>query len=95
MTTRKTPQVMGIINVNEESFFSGSRFTAADEISRLLSVPKEEISDGVSKLNDTLTKERADFKSYRLSSAKTRAAAVEHTSGNLVLHFDKQKLTAY
>ena len=62
-------------------------FTSAGEISQLLSVPKEEIADGVTKLNEALAKERADFKSYRLSSARARAAAVEHTSGNLVLHF--------
>ena len=62
-------------------------FTAAGEISQLLSVPKEEISDGVSKLAEALAKERADFKTYRLSSAKARAAAIEPTSGNLVLHF--------
>ena len=62
-------------------------FTAAGEISQLLSVPKEEIADGVSKLAEALAKERADFKTYRLSSAKARAAAIEHTSGNLVLHF--------
>ena len=62
-------------------------FTSAGEISQLLSVPKEEIADSVTKLNEALAKERADFKSYRLSSARSRAAAVEHTSGNLVLHF--------
>ena len=62
-------------------------FTSAGEISQLLSVPKEEIADGVTKLNEALAKERADFKSYRLSSTRARAAAVEHTSGNLVLHF--------
>ncbi len=62
-------------------------FTSAGEISQLLSVPKEEIADGVTKLNEALAKERADFKSYRLSLARARAAAVEHTSGNLVLHF--------
>ena len=62
-------------------------FTAAGEISQLLSVPKEEIADGVSKLAEALAKERADFKTYRLSSAKARAAAIEPTSGNLVLHF--------
>ena len=62
-------------------------FTAAGEISQLLSVPKEEIADGVTKLNEALAKERADFKAYRLSSAKARAAAIEPTSGNLVLHF--------
>lgn len=32
MAVRNLPQVMGIINVNEESFFSNSRFTAADKI---------------------------------------------------------------
>ena len=62
-------------------------FNSASEISQLLSVPKEEISDGVSKLAEALAKERADFKAYRLSSAKARAAAIEPTSGNLVLHF--------
>lgn len=62
-------------------------FNSASEISQLLSVPKEEISDGVSKLAEALAKERADFKTYRLSSAKARAAAIEHTTGNLVLHF--------
>jgi alanyl-tRNA synthetase len=62
-------------------------FTAAGEISQLLSVPKEEIADGVTKLNEALAKERADFKTYRLSSAKARAAAIEPTSGNLVLYF--------
>lgn len=62
-------------------------FTAAGEISQLLSVPKEEIADGVSKLAEALAKERADFKTYRLSSAKARAAAIEPTSGNLVLYF--------
>ena len=62
-------------------------FNSASEISQLLSVPKEEISDGVSKLAEALAKERADFKAYRLSSAKARAAAIEHTAGNLVLHF--------
>lgn len=62
-------------------------FTAAGEISQLLSVPKEEIADGVSKLAEALAKERADFKTYRLSSSKARAAAIEPTSGNLVLHF--------
>ena len=62
-------------------------FTAAGEISQLLSVPKEEIAGGVSKLAEALAKERADFKAYRLSSAKARAAAIEHTAGNLVLHF--------
>ena len=62
-------------------------FTSASEISRLLSVPKEEISDGVTKLAEALAKERADFKSYRLSSVRARAAAVEHTSDNLVLYF--------
>lgn len=30
--THVRPQVMGIINVNNESFFSGSRFTAAQEV---------------------------------------------------------------
>lgn len=34
MAKKDIPQVMGIINVNEESFFSGSRFTAAGEIER-------------------------------------------------------------
>ena len=63
-------------------------FTSASEISRLLSVPKEEISDGVTKLAEALAKERADFKSYRLSSVRARAAAIEHTSGNLVLRLD-------
>lgn len=48
MTTQKTPQVMGIINVNEESFFSGSRFTAADEIHRQV---EEMISQGASILD--------------------------------------------
>ena len=62
-------------------------FNSASEISQLLSVPKEEIAGGVSKLTEALAKERADFKAYRLSSAKARAAAIEHTSGNLVLHF--------
>ena len=32
MTVQQTPQVMGIINANNESFFSSSRFTAAEEI---------------------------------------------------------------
>ena len=63
-------------------------FTSASEISQLLSVPKEEISDGVTKLAEALAKERADFKSYRIASVKARAAAIEHTSGNLVLHLD-------
>lgn len=31
-STPARPQVMGIINVNNESFFSGSRFTAAQEV---------------------------------------------------------------
>lgn len=31
-STPVRPQVMGIINVNNESFFSGSRFTAAQEV---------------------------------------------------------------
>ena len=48
MTTRKTPQVMGIINVNEESFFSGSRFTAADEIQKQI---EEMICQGASILD--------------------------------------------
>ena len=34
MAKEYTPQVMGIINVNEESFFRGSRFTAASELER-------------------------------------------------------------
>ena len=62
-------------------------FNSASEISQLLSVPKEEIAGGVSKLTEALAKERADFKAYRLFSPKARAAAIEHTSGNLVLHF--------
>ena len=32
LTTPSRPQVMGIINVNNESFFSGSRFVAAQEV---------------------------------------------------------------
>lgn len=34
MTARRTPQVMGIINVNGESFYGASRFVAADQIQR-------------------------------------------------------------
>lgn len=41
MTVQQIPQVMGIINANNESFFSSSRFTAAEEIGR-------EISDMIS-----------------------------------------------
>ncbi|MBR4088721.1 MAG: dihydropteroate synthase [Bacteroidales bacterium] len=37
MTVQQTPQVMGIINANNESFFSSSRFTAAEEIGREIS----------------------------------------------------------
>ena len=37
MTVQQTPQVMGIINANNESFFSSSRFTAAEEIEREIS----------------------------------------------------------
>lgn len=48
MTARKTPQVMGIINVNRESFFSGSRFTAADEIQKQM---EEMICQGASILD--------------------------------------------
>ncbi len=32
LSTHARPQVMGIINVNNESFFSGSRFVAAQEV---------------------------------------------------------------
>ena len=32
LSTTSEPQVMGIINVNNESFFSGSRFVAAQEV---------------------------------------------------------------
>lgn len=37
MTVQQTPQVMGIINANNESFFSSSRFTATEEIGREIS----------------------------------------------------------
>ena len=61
-------------------------FGSAGEISKQLSVPKEEIADGVARLGETLAEERAAFKSYRLSSVKVRAAGVEPTAGNLVLY---------
>ena len=54
--------------------------------SKQLSVPKEEIALGVAKLGEALADERAAFKNYRLASARTRAAEVAHTDGNLVLH---------
>ena len=61
-------------------------FGSAGEISKQLSVPKEEIADGVARLGEALAEERAAFKSYRLSSVKARAAGVEPTAGNLVLY---------
>lgn len=61
-------------------------FTSAGDISKQLSVPKEEIALGVAKLGEALADERAAFKNYRLASARSRAAEVAHTDGNLVLH---------
>ena len=61
-------------------------YSSASEISKQLSVPKDEIADGVAKIALALAEERAAFKNYRLSSVKSRAAGVKHTDGNLVLH---------
>jgi len=61
-------------------------YSSASEISRQLSVPKEEIACGVEQLGAALAEERAAFKNYKLASARSRAAGVEHTDGNLVLH---------
>lgn len=38
MAAQQTPQVMGIINANNESFYSGSRFTGTEEIEREISL---------------------------------------------------------
>ena len=63
-------------------------FSSATEISRLLSVPKTEIADGVRKLLSDLEAERSAFKNYRLSLIRERAAELEERDGNAVVTLD-------
>ena len=63
-------------------------FTSASEISKRLSVPKEEIADGVEKLLSDLEAERSAFKSYRLALVKEKAAALAPCDGNAVVLLD-------
>ena len=63
-------------------------FSSATEISRLLSVPKEEIANGVRKLLSDLEYERSAFKNYRLSLIKERASALEAADGSRVVTLD-------
>ena len=63
-------------------------FSSATEISRLLSVPKIEIADGVRKLLSDLEAERSAFKNYRLSLIKERASALEAADGSRVVTLD-------
>ncbi len=65
-----------------------SLFSSASEISRLLSVPRGEIADGVRKLLSDLEAERIAFKNYRLSLIKERASKLEKREGNAVVTLD-------
>ena len=73
-------------------------FASASEISKQLSVPKEEIADGVSKLGETLAEERSAFKRYRLALAAERADSLAKTDGNAVVSlegFSPEELRAF
>ena len=63
-------------------------FSASSEISKLLSVPKDEVVSGVEKLLSDLEAERAAFKSYRIALIKERAAALATCDGNAVVCID-------
>ena len=63
-------------------------FSSAGEISRLLSVPKEEIADGVEKLLADLEAERTAFKSYRIALIKEKAASLAACDGNAVVYIE-------
>ena len=65
-----------------------SLFTSASEISRLLSVPKEEVTAGVERLIADLEAERSAFKSYKISLVKRRAGELPLTDGSLVVRCD-------
>lgn len=65
-----------------------SLFSSASEISKLLSVPKNEIAEGVEKLLSDLESERLAFKNYRLSLIRERASKLEKCEGNAVVTLD-------
>ncbi len=65
-----------------------SLFTSALAVSKLLSVPKEEIVSGVEKTLADLEAARLEFKSYKLSLIKKRAESLTPTDGNAVVYLD-------
>ena len=65
-----------------------SLFTSALAVSKLLSVPKEEIVAGVEKTLADLEAARLEFRSYKLSLVKKKAEALSPTDGNAVVYLD-------
>jgi len=63
-------------------------FSSVQEISQLLSVPKEDISEGVRKLARGLDAEKLAHKTYRISQLKIRAASLESYEGNRVIFLE-------